>query len=164
VRSFQNHFFAPLDDLDTVTIDGHLSELDSLRRDDILTVRSNGNVELIGRCILVGDVKEKTSHSGFTIRIRLSNCEVLPKYLCHFMKSAAPRTLLIETNIKSLNQGTLSALTIPFPPVSVQTVLVEKLEALSVETQRLVSIYRQKLVALDALKKSLLQQAFSGEL
>lgn len=32
------------------------------------------------------------------------------------------------------------------------------------ETQHLESIYQQKLVALEALKKSLLHQAFTGEL
>ena len=32
------------------------------------------------------------------------------------------------------------------------------------ETQRLASLYQQKLLALEALKKSLLHQAFSGEL
>jgi type I restriction enzyme, S subunit len=32
------------------------------------------------------------------------------------------------------------------------------------ETQRLARLYEQKLVALEALKKSLLHQAFTGEL
>ena len=168
VRNFQKHFSAPLDDLDTVTIDGKLSELDSLKKDDILAVRSNGNIELIGRCILVGEVTEKISHSGFTIRIRLSNGSVIPKYVCHFMKSAGSRKLLTEggtgTNIKSLNQGMLSALAIPFPPIAAQKVLVEQLESLSEETHRLKSIYQQKLAALESLKKSLLHQAFSGAL
>ena len=168
VRNFQKHFSAPLDNLDTVTIDGQLSELDSLRQDDILTVRSNGNIELIGRCILVGEVTERLSHSGFTIRIRLSNGEVLPRYVCHFMKSASSRKLLTEggtgTNIKSLNQGILSALAIPFPPISVQKVLVEKLKSLSEETQRLASLYERKLAALEELKKSLLHQAFTGQI
>ena len=168
VRNFQKYFSAPLDDLDTVTIDGKLSELDSLKQDDILAVRSNGNIELIGRCILVGEVTEKISYSGFTIRIRLSNGEVLSKYLCHFMKSASTRKLLTEggtgTNIKSLNQGMLSALVIPVPPIPIQKRLVENLETLSDETQRLAANYRQKLAALDELKKSLLHQAFSGEL
>jgi type I restriction enzyme S subunit len=35
---------------------------------------------------------------------------------------------------------------------------------LSAETQRLASLYQQKLSALDDLKKSLLHQAFSGQL
>jgi type I restriction enzyme S subunit len=41
---------------------------------------------------------------------------------------------------------------------------VAKIEALSAETQRLESIYREKLAALDELKQSLLHQAFSGQL
>src|SRR2546430_85882 len=93
---------------------------------------------------------------------RLSSGEVLPKYLCHFMKSASSRKRLTDggtgTNIKSLNQGMLSALTVPFPPIPTQKALVEKLENLSEETQRLASLYERKLEALDALKKSLLHQ------
>jgi type I restriction enzyme, S subunit len=168
VRNFQKNFSAPLDDLDTVTIDGELSELDTLKQDDILAVRSNGNIELIGRCLLVGEVADKVSHSGFTIRIRLAPGELLPNYLCYFMKSASSRKRLTEggtgTNIKSLNQRMLSALTIPFPPVSAQKFIVEKLENLSEETQRLAGLYERKLAALDALKKSLLHQAFAGKL
>jgi type I restriction enzyme S subunit len=168
VRNFQKNFSAPLDDLDTITIDGKLSNVDALEQNDILAVRSNGNIELIGRCILVGEVTEKISHSGFTIRIRLSNGEVLPRYLCHFMKSTATRKKLTDggtgTNIKSLNQGMLSVLRIPFPSISKQKILVKNLESLSEETKRLQSVYQRKLAALDELKKSLLHQAFSGNL
>ena len=39
-----------------------------------------------------------------------------------------------------------------------------KFDALSEETQRLAAIYQQKHAALEALKKSLLHQAFTGEL
>ena len=39
-----------------------------------------------------------------------------------------------------------------------------KFEDLSAETKRLESIYQRKLTALDALKKSLLHQAFTGQL
>jgi len=168
VKDFQKSFWVPSEDLDTVTIDGKLSESDLLRQGDILAVRSNGNPELIGRCILAGKIPEKMSHSGFTIRIRLSNGDLLPDYLCHFMKCTSSRKRLTDggtgTNIKSLNQQTLSALRIPFPPASRQKAIVARLDALSEETQRLESIYQQKLAALDALKKSLLHQAFSGQL
>lgn len=50
------------------------------------------------------------------------------------------------------------------PPMKEQMRLAEHLDALSEETQRLASIYQQKLDALDELKKSLLHQAFSGQL
>lgn|GEM_PF-5469560 len=42
--------------------------------------------------------------------------------------------------------------------------IVLTMEALYIETQRLESIYQQKLAALDELKKLLLDQAFSGRL
>ena len=45
-----------------------------------------------------------------------------------------------------------------------QQALADQLDELDAETQRLESIYRQKLTALDALKKSLLHQAFTGAL
>ena len=54
---------------------------------------------------------------------------------------------------------------IPFPrDQKEQTAIVAKFDALRAETQRLESICRQKLAALEALKKSLLHQAFSGQL
>ena len=48
--------------------------------------------------------------------------------------------------------------------ISEQRAIVSKLNDLDDEAQRLESIYQQKLAALDALKKSLLHQAFSGQL
>jgi type I restriction enzyme S subunit len=48
------------------------------------------------------------------------------------------------------------------PPIQEQRRIADKLEALRTQTQRLESIYLQKLAALDELKKSLLHQAFSG--
>ncbi len=168
VKDFQKSYWVPWQNLDSVRIDGTLCDIDFLRRGDILAVRSNGNLELIGRCILAGEVPEKLSHSGFTIRIRLSTGEVLPEYLCHFMKSTNSRKRLIDggtgTNIKSLNQQTLSALRVPFPIATEQETLVARLKSISEETQRLESIYQQKLSTLEELKKSLLHQAFAEEL
>ena len=53
---------------------------------------------------------------------------------------------------------------IPFPPLKEQDNIVTTLNSLLAETQRLASIYQQKLAALDELKKSLLHRAFNGGL
>lgn len=50
------------------------------------------------------------------------------------------------------------------PSIKEQESIVFQLEELREESQRLESIYQQKLAALDELKKSLLHQAFSGQL
>jgi type I restriction enzyme, S subunit len=168
VKDFQKSFWAPLDNLDTVTTDGVLSDSDMLKENDLLFVRSNGNMELIGRCLLVGKIADRVTHSGFTIRARLSGSSVTPRYLCRFLKSNSARRKLVDsgigTNIKSLNQMTLSTLLVPFPSGAEQTRLVEQLETFEVETQRLASLYERKLAELEALKKALLHEAFSGEL
>ena len=64
----------------------------------------------------------------------------------------------------NINMGTFENERFPFPPVAEQKEIVEKLDALTEETQRLARLYERKLAALEALKKSLLHQAFTGEL
>ena len=66
--------------------------------------------------------------------------------------------------LMQINIGDLRKISVSFPSLEEQQVMTIKLEELSSETQRLESLYRQKLTALDALKKSLLYQAFSGQL
>jgi type I restriction enzyme S subunit len=50
------------------------------------------------------------------------------------------------------------------PPTEQQLKIVAQLDALATETQRLAMNYERKLAELEALKKSLLHQAFSGQL
>ena len=58
----------------------------------------------------------------------------------------------------------ISEYRIPFPNLKEQHSIVAKLDALSAETKKLEAIYKQKLAALEELKKSVLQKAFAGEL
>jgi hypothetical protein len=102
------------------------------------------------------------------VRARLTDDHVLGEYICHFMKADSTKKKLIEggtgTNIKSLNQATLSSLIIPIAPLAQQKRIVTEVESLHEESEQLASIYERMLVALDALKKSVLHQAFTGEL
>jgi type I restriction enzyme S subunit len=58
----------------------------------------------------------------------------------------------------------LKEIRVPLPSVKEQERVVAKLDSLREETQRLESIYHQKLAALEALKNSLLHQGFTGKL
>ncbi|MGE0643993.1 MAG: restriction endonuclease subunit S [Nitrospira sp.] len=64
----------------------------------------------------------------------------------------------------NINLGTFEHERFPFPSVTEQQQIVAKLDSLREEAQRLESIYRQKLAALGELRKSLLHEAFSGNL
>jgi type I restriction enzyme, S subunit len=65
---------------------------------------------------------------------------------------------------KTVSLQVLRSFKVPRVSPPQQRSAVAMLDALGSETQRLESVYQQKLTALDALKKSLLYQAFTGEL
>ena len=73
------------------------------------------------------------------------------------MSNAAHGTLKIDSN-------ELQKVIIPFPPLEQQRKIVAVIDVLTEETQRLARLYERKLAELEALKKALLHQAFSGEL
>ena len=68
------------------------------------------------------------------------------------------------TTQKFVGLGYLRAFPISVPELSEQEQIVRKLDELRTEKNLLEAIYRQKLSSLEDLKKSLLHQAFSGQL
>jgi type I restriction enzyme S subunit len=65
---------------------------------------------------------------------------------------------------KTVSLKLLRNFVVPKVSHSQQVKDIHSLDALRAETNRLCELYTQKIAALDALKKSLLHQAFSGEL
>jgi type I restriction enzyme S subunit len=63
-----------------------------------------------------------------------------------------------------LNQKMLNTIPIPYPSIDIQERLVNRLDKISDELNKLEVLYQQKLNTLEELKKSILQRAFNGEL
>jgi type I restriction enzyme S subunit len=70
----------------------------------------------------------------------------------------------VGTTMPSLNQKIIERIPIAVCSLHQQQTVVEQLDALTEQTQRLATLYTRKLAALEALKKSLLHQAFTGQL
>jgi type I restriction enzyme S subunit len=91
-----------------------------------------------------------------------------PHYLCLFFNSIFGKTLvgsrLVGAAQKHFNITTAKKVLIPFPYLAEQNRLVTKMDELASETQRLETIYRQKIAVLNEFKQSILQKAFTGEL
>ena len=89
-------------------------------------------------------------------------------YLTYLLNSPVFKQVLHDNEVNNaranLSLSFFSKLALPMPPIAEQLKIVAKLDCLREETQHLESLYEQKLTALDELKKSLLHQAFSGEL
>jgi type I restriction enzyme S subunit len=85
------------------------------------------------------------------------------EYLLQFFK-ARIKAMGKGSAQANINLGTFENEGFPFPPLAEQRRIVTQLDTLAAETQRLARLYEQKLAALADLKKSLLHQAFSGNL
>jgi len=90
--------------------------------------------------------------------------QVLNDYLFHFYGACKWNSTKGAT-ISRLYNDNVRQIAIAFPDShQEQKRIVTQLDALAAETQRLTRLYEQKQAALAALKKSLLHQAFTGEL
>jgi type I restriction enzyme, S subunit len=94
--------------------------------------------------------------------------EVNPHFLAAFFNSDFGKQLVLGKLVgaaqKHFNVTAAKEVMLHVPPMPEQRVIIAMIDSLREETQRLESIYQQKLAALDELKKSLLHQAFSGQL
>lgn len=163
VGDFQQRFRIEFDGLEHVQIAGHLTPNDLLQNHDLLFVRSNGNKALVGRCILIEGLKEKTSFSGFTIRARLKDSSLDPIFVGYFFQSGAAKRAINYagggTNISNLSQGILSEIEIPVPSLPHQRKIA-----------KILSTWDDALEKLDALiaakergKKALAQEFFERQ-
>jgi type I restriction enzyme S subunit len=64
----------------------------------------------------------------------------------------------------ALNRNQVHPIKIVWPPVDSQKPIADKIDALQTESQRLESLYLEKLAAIAELKQAILQKAFAGEL
>jgi len=94
--------------------------------------------------------------------------EITRNYLFHLLMSKGFTDYAIQGSARAgmpkVNREHLFEFKVWLPPVRKQEELSTTLDSLQEETQRLAAIYQRKLAALESLKKSLLHQAFTGEL
>lgn len=153
-----------MDDLSTISLNQKPSDDYFLQNGDLLFVRSNGNKDLVGRCIVVYPNDEEVTYSGFCIRLRLNENALNPTYLAHLFRAVAFRRLILQggqgANIQNISQKSLTELPIPVPPLETQNLFasfVEKVEGVT-------ALYKESLTDLESLYGTLSQQAFKGEL
>ena len=91
-----------------------------------------------------------------------------PYFLLYFLKSSMAAEY-VSTRSKGGAQEFIGLTELRKFPIRItslmrQDTIVSMLDSVRKETQRLESLYQQKITALDELKKALLHQAFSGQL
>lgn len=135
-----------------------------LKKGDVLTNIVGAS---IGRTA-VFDGNELANINQAVCLIRCEPDKLNNFFLTHLLNSPVFKRVLHDNEVDNaranLSLTFFSNLRIPAPSLDEQSKIVIALDALRKETQLLESIYQQKLAALNALKKSLLHQAFTGQL
>jgi type I restriction enzyme S subunit len=113
-------------------------------------------------------VDDERTFSIKNVGLVKQNRSINQEFLLYFLKSPQAAKYVRSSSKGGAQEFVglteLRRFPIPLPPLKEQNSLSNIFQSLRAETQHLESIYQQKIAALDALKKSLLYQAFAGEL
>lgn len=124
---------------------------------------------LLGSSILVPESDRFLHNQRLGLVTKKADVPWINEFFFHVFNTQAVRKEIHDNasgvKVRHTSPTKIGELIVSFPTsIAEQRAIVATLEELSEETKRLESIYQRKLTALDELKKSLLHQAFSGQL
>lgn len=139
-----------------------------LKKDDILIIRSNGSVSLVGRAALVSQKDTCGSFAGYLMRIRVTKPDALiPKFLLLYLNSNQAR-VYIENKAKStsgvnnINSDEISQLPIPLFSHQEQVAIIDEIESRLSVCDSIEQTVDAVLAQAEALRQSILKKAFEG--
>jgi type I restriction enzyme S subunit len=146
-------------------------ELDQLclRPGDILLIRSNGSVSLVGKCALVRRTEAGFAYAGYLIRLRPNRTYIEPEFLNLVLGSFDIR-LQIElearstSGVNNINGEEVRALRLSLPPLAEQQEIVRRVEGLFALADQIEARFEKARAQVEKLTPSLLARAFRGEL
>jgi len=156
-------------DLKFAQFDEEEIETYSLKEGDILTIRSNGSVDIVGKCALIRKRDEQFLYAGYLIRLRANQKMLLPKYLANILSSANLRNQIEErakstSGVNNINSQELAGLIIPLPSIEQQKKIIEAIESRLSVADKMEESIAESLQQAEALKQSILKKAFEGKL
>lgn len=141
-----------------------------LKSGDILIIRSNGSLNLVGRAALVYNTDTNGLYAGYLMRLRIKDTEkLLPKFLLHFLNSGKARAYIEEkakstSGVNNINSEEISDLQIPVPTLAEQERIVAEIESRFERADALETAVDRALNDAEKLKQAVLKKAFRGEL
>ncbi|MCE5336158.1 MAG: restriction endonuclease subunit S [Desulfobacteraceae bacterium] len=140
-----------------------------LAEGDMLVAMTEQAAGLLGSPIIVPESDKFLHNQRLGLVIKKPGIPWTNEFFFHVFNTKAVRGAIHESasgvKVRHTSPAKIGAVVVSFPvSIAEQRAVVSQLDALVKETQHLESIYRRKLAALDELKKSLLHQAFCGNL
>jgi type I restriction enzyme, S subunit len=141
----------------------------ALKTDDLLMIRSNGSLGLVGKVAVVEPEFEGYLFAGYLIRLRLNLGMVNPNYLSLYLSSPKIRRQIESTarttvGINNINSKDIRNIQIELPPIDEQKEIVRRAEALFTCADCIETRYQAAQTQVEKLTPLILSKAFRGEL
>lgn len=141
----------------------------ALEQGDILLIRSNGSVSLVGTCALIKKQDEQFLYAGYLIKIRPIKTVIVPEFLSYLLSSHDLRTQIERkakstSGVNNINAKEIKALIIPLCGIEEQKEVVAILRERLTTIDKIEESINSEIQRSNALRQSILQKAFSGQL
>ncbi|EAS1757851.1 4'-phosphopantetheinyl transferase [Salmonella enterica] len=141
----------------------------TLKEGDLLLIRSNGSVDLVGKVAVISENDTKYLYAGYLIRVRLNKDRAASKYISYCLQSPQLRQVIENiarstSGVNNINSKELASLEIPLPPLPEQHEIVRRVEQLFAYADTIEKQVNNALTRVNSLTQSILAKAFRGEL
>ncbi|EJX0633145.1 restriction endonuclease subunit S [Salmonella enterica] len=141
----------------------------TLKEGDLLLIRSNGSVDLVGKVAVISENDTEYLYAGYLIRVRLDKERAAPKYISYCLQSPQLRQVIENiarstSGVNNINSKELASLEIPLPPLPEQHEIVRRVEQLFAWADTIEKQVNNALTRVNSLTQSILAKAFRGEL
>lgn len=136
---------------------------------DLLIVRGNGSLTLVGRAGMVPVVTEQVAYPDTMIRLRVVDSVVRPEWVGLLWDASITRSHLenrarTSAGIYKISQPDIVSVVIPVPPLKEQDHMLSMFKQVGDEMQLVHGMVERGLKQSAAQRKNILQAAFSGQL
>jgi type I restriction enzyme S subunit len=148
---------------------GEIPEDFILKKSDLLVAMTEQAAGLLGSPILVPESGKFLHNQRLGLVTKKPGVPWINEFFFHAFNTQAVRKEIHDSasgvKVRHTSPTKIGEVVVSFPKsIAEQRTIVSTLEDLREETRRFESVYQRKLAALDELKKSLLHQAFTGNL
>ena len=158
-----------VEDLKFAALDQRETDALRLRVDDLLMIRSNGSVRLVGTTAKVTSAGEGMVYAGYLIRLRVDSELMAPDFLQLLLASPQLRRQIeiparSTSGVHNINKEEVRALGLPLPSRAEQDELVRRATAALEVIDRLSAKLKDLEATLDQVHQAAQERAFRGDL
>ena len=148
-----------LDDLKWIEMDAKDEERYRIMDGDILLVRTNGNPDYVGRCVVARSLPRLFVYASYLIRLRVNLNRVIPEFVATLLNAPSTRRTLrgvIRSSAGNYNINTkgIRGQAIPLPSLAAQSAFLDKFSAVRSASDQI----EERIEGIQRLQRTLLME------